>query len=59
MSKNSAESALALEPFKNNDEFLDALQSVLESDYDTLLCGEALKTAGANINEFLGVFLRV
>lgn len=51
------ETAEGVEPYKDQAEFLEALQCVLEKDYHVTVLGEELKEAGRNINQFLHMFL--
>ena len=46
-----------LAPFKNDQEYLEMLQGVLEEDYNLTLVGEPLKEAGNHISEYLTAIL--
>lgn len=57
LSKKSKVADRKIIPYNSESEFLGELQTVMEQDYGSNLRGAALKQAGANINEFLRVFL--
>jgi len=49
--------AVTLEPYRNEKEFKNELQKVLEDDYGVTLMGVQLDEAAINVNQYLMAFL--